>query len=283
MNRLSYGAQPGILTVAEESTAFPGVTRPAHEGGLGFGFKWNMGWMNDTLSYMGKDPVHRRWHHNQMTFALTYAYSENFVLPISHDEVVHGKGTMLGRMPGDAAEKFANLRALYAYMWCHPGKKLLFMGQEWGQGAEWNHNCGLDWFQLDQPLHRGVQSLIRDLNRLYRTEPALHATDSRPDGFYWLEADDAERSVYAFVRRAEGSPRLAVVANMTPVARGQYRLGLPTGGVWREVLNTDAGEYGGAGAGNFGQVRTEAVPAQGQPHSAAIWLPPLSVMVFREV
>ncbi|HQY42993.1 MAG TPA: 1,4-alpha-glucan branching protein GlgB [Paracoccaceae bacterium] len=282
VNRLSYGARPDILTVAEESTAFPGVTRPAHEGGLGFGFKWNMGWMNDTLSYMGKDPIHRRWHHNQMTFSLTYAYSENFVLPISHDEVVHGKGTMLGRMPGQAGEKFANLRALYAYMWCHPGKKLLFMGQEWGQGAEWNHNRGLDWFQLDQPLHRGVQTLIRDLNGLYRTEPALHATDARADGFYWLDADDAEHSVYAFVRQAEGNPRLVVVANMTPVAREHYRLGLPAGGTWREVLNTEAQAYGGAGAGNFGQAVAEAVGAQGQTHSAALYLPPLSVLVFRE-
>jgi len=282
VNRLSYGARPDILTVAEESTAFPGVTRPAHEGGLGFGFKWNMGWMNDTLSYMGKDPIHRRWHHNQMTFSLTYGYSENFVLPISHDEVVHGKGTMLGRMPGQAGEKFANLRALYAYMWCHPGKKLLFMGQEWGQGAEWNHNRGLDWFQLDQPLHRGVQTLIRDLNGLYRTEPALHATDARADGFYWLDADDAEHSVYAFVRQAEGNPRLVVVANMTPVAREHYRLGLPAGGTWREVLNTEAQAYGGAGAGNFGQAVAEAVGAQGQTHSAALYLPPLSVLVFRE-
>ena len=282
VNRLSYGARPDILTVAEESTAFPGVTRPAHEGGLGFGFKWNMGWINDTLSYMGKDPIHRRWHHNQMTFSLTYAYSENFVLPISHDEVVHGKGTMLGRMPGQAGEKFANLRALYAYMWCHPGKKLLFMGQEWGQGAEWNHNRGLDWFQLDQPLHRGVQTLIRDLNGLYRTEPALHATDARADGFYWLDADDAEHSVYAFVRQAEGNPRLVVVANMTPVAREHYRLGLPAGGTWREVLNTEAQAYGGAGAGNFGQAVAEAVGAQGQTHSAALYLPPLSVLVFRE-
>ena len=282
MNRLTHDAHPGILTVAEESTAFPGVTRPAHKGGLGFGFKWNMGWMNDTLSYMGRDPVHRRWHHNQMTFALTYAYSENFVLPISHDEVVHGKGTMLGRMPGEADEKFANLRALYAFMWCHPGKKLLFMGQEWGQGAEWNHDRALDWFQLDDPRHRGVQSLVRDLNRLYGAEAALHATDARADGFWWLDADDADRSVYAFVRQAEGRPLLVVVANMTPVARGGYRLGLPSGGIWHEILNTDAEAYGGGGTGNLGRVRAEAVAAQGQAQSAAIWLPPLSVLVFRE-
>ena len=282
MNRLTYGAHPGILTVAEESTAFPGVSRPAHEGGLGFGYKWNMGWMNDTLSYMGKDPIHRRWHHTQMTFALTYAYSENFVLPISHDEVVHGKGTMLTRMPGQGDAKFANLRALYAYMWCHPGKKLLFMGQEFAQGAEWNHDRGLDWFQLDHPQHRGVQQLIRDLNRLYRDEPALHTTDARSDGFYWLDADDAEKSTYAFVRQAADGARLAVVANLTPVAREGYRLGLPGPGVWREMLNTDGIAYGGDGAGNFGQIRADGGPAQGQAHSAVIYLPPLSVLVFRE-
>ncbi|MCY1125631.1 1,4-alpha-glucan branching protein GlgB [Frigidibacter sp. RF13] len=282
MNRLAYGAHSDILTVAEESTAFPGVSRPVDHGGLGFGYKWNMGWMNDTLSYMAKDPIHRRWHHNQMTFALTYAWSENFILPISHDEVVHGKGSMITRMPGDGEQKFANLRALYAYMWCHPGKKLLFMGQEFAQGREWNHDGPLDWFQVDHPSHRGVQTLVRDLNRLYRTEPALHATDTRADGFFWLDADDANRSIYAFVRQAADQPRIAVVANMTPVMQVGYRLGLPSQGHWHEVLNTDAGDYGGAGRGNMGSVSTEPIPAQGQSQSAAIVLPPLSVLVFRE-
>jgi 1,4-alpha-glucan branching enzyme len=282
MNRQVYAAHPDILTVAEESTAFPGVSKPVHTGGLGFGYKWNMGWMNDTLGYMAKDPVHRRWHHNQMTFALTYAYSENFILPISHDEVVHGKGSMIAKMPGEGAEKFANLRALYAFMWCHPGKKLLFMGQEFAQGAEWSHNGPLDWFHLGHPLHEGVQALVRDLNRLYRAEPALHATDARGEGFLWLDPDDADHSVYAFVRRAPGARRLAVVANLTPVAREGYRLGLPGPGTWTEVLNSDATAYGGEGRGNFGRAEAEAVPAQRQAHSASVYLPPLSVLVFRE-
>jgi 1,4-alpha-glucan branching enzyme len=282
MNRQVYAAHPDILTVAEESTAFPGVSKPVHTGGLGFGYKWNMGWMNDTLSYMAKDPIHRRWHHNQMTFALTYAYSENFILPISHDEVVHGKGAMIAKMPGEGAEKFANLRALYAFMWCHPGKKLLFMGQEFAQGAEWSHNGPLDWFHLGHPLHAGVQALVRDLNRLYRAEPALHATDARGEGFLWLDPDDADHSVYAFVRMAPGARRLAVVANLTPVARAGYRLGLPGPGTWSEVLNSDATAYGGEGRGNFGRAEAEAVPAQRQAHSASVYLPPLSVLVFRE-
>ncbi|MFO1176640.1 MAG: 1,4-alpha-glucan branching protein GlgB [Paracoccaceae bacterium] len=282
MNRLTYGHMPGILTVAEESTAFPGVSRPASTGGLGFGYKWNMGWMNDTLGYMAKEPIHRRWHHNQMTFALTYAYSENFILPISHDEVVHGKGSMIGKMPGEGAEKFANLRAFYAFMWTHPGKKLLFMGQEWAQGREWNHDAALDWHQLDLAEHRGVQAVVRDLNRLYQSEPALHAGDTRADGFFWLDADDADRSIYAFVRRAERASTLAVVANMTPVAREDYRLGLPFEGEWDEVLNTDATAYGGGGGGNFGRIVAPPEPAQGQGNSARIYLPPLSVLIFRK-
>ncbi|MBS0564870.1 MAG: 1,4-alpha-glucan branching protein GlgB [Proteobacteria bacterium] len=282
MNRLIYGKVPGILTVAEESTAFPGVTRPVSAGGLGFGYKWNMGWMNDTLDYMARDPIHRRWHHHQMTFALTYAYSENFILPLSHDEVVHGKGSMLGRMAGAGAAKFANLRAYYAFMWCHPGRKLLFMGQEWAQGREWDHDRGLDWHQLDLGAHRGVRTLVRDLNALYRREAALHAADGHGDGFRWLDADDADRSVYAFLRRAPAAKTLAVVANMTPVAREGYRLGLPAPGPWAEVLNTDATAYDGAGGGNFGQAMADGGPAQGQPHSAAIYLPPLSVLVFRQ-
>ena len=283
MNRLSYGRVPGIMTIAEESTAFPGVSKPTDHGGLGFGYKWNMGWMNDTLSYMAQDPIHRRWHHNQLTFALTYAWSENFILPISHDEVVHGKGTMLTRMPGQGADKFANLRALYALMWCHPGKKLLFMGQEFAQGAEWAHDRGLDWAQLDHTSHLGVQTLIRDLNRLYRDEAALHGSDAQPEGFFWLDADDGDRSIFAFVRQGAGGKRLAVVANLTPVLRENYRLGLPSGGQWHEVLNTDGFSYGGENRGNFGGAVAAGASAQRQAQSALICLPPLSVVVFREV
>ncbi|MFZ1660447.1 MAG: 1,4-alpha-glucan branching protein GlgB [Paracoccaceae bacterium] len=282
MNRQTYGGIPGIVTIAEESTAFSGVSRPTDQGGLGFGFKWNMGWMNDTLSYMSKDPIHRRWHHNQMTFALTYAYSENFILPISHDEVVHGKGSMIGKMPGQGGEKFANLRALYAYMWCHPGKKLLFMGQEFGQGREWNHSGSLDWHLLGNDMHRGVQNLIRDLNSLYRAEPSLHATDTRADGFFWLDANDSARSIYAFVRQAEGAKRIVVLANMTPIGREAYQVGLPAGGKWIEVMNTDAVAYAGAGGGNMGNVVAQQSGAQGQPWSASVYLPPLSVIVLRE-
>lgn len=282
MNRQAYGEVPGIVTIAEESTAFPGVSRPTDQGGLGFGFKWNMGWMNDTLSYMTKDPIYRRWHHNQMTFALTYAYSENFILPISHDEVVHGKGSMIGKMPGQGAEKFANLRALYAYMWCHPGKKLLFMGQEFAQGREWNHGASLDWHLLSNELHKGVQTLVRDLNDLYRSEPSLHSTDTRGDGFYWLDANDAERSIFSFVRQAERAKRLVVLANMTPIEHSDYHIGLPSGGRWQEVVNTDASAYAGEGRGNMGAVVARETSAQGQPWSAKVYLPPLSVIVLRE-
>lgn len=282
MNRLAYARAPGILTVAEESTAFPGVTRPVHVGGLGFGYKWNMGWMNDTLAYMARDPIHRRWHHNEMTFALTYAYSENFVLPFSHDEVVHGKGSMIAKMPGEGADKFANLRALYAFMWAHPGKKLLFMGQEFAQGREWAHDRALDWFHLDDPRHSGMRRLVGDLNRLYRDEPALYRTDARAEGFAWLDADNADHSVYAFLRGTAQDGRLAVVANLTPTPREGYRLGLPGPGVWHEVLNTDARDYGGPGRGNLGQVTAVDRPAQRQPCSATVYLPPLSVLVFRQ-
>jgi 1,4-alpha-glucan branching enzyme len=269
---------PGILTVAEESTAFPGVSRPVDAGGLGFGYKWNMGWMNDTLSYMSKDPVHRRWHHHQMTFGLHYAFSENYILPISHDEVVHGKGSMLTRMPGEGWAKFANLRAYYGFMWAHPGKKLLFMGQEFAQGAEWNHARSLDWHQLDIPAHVGVQRLVRDMNRLYRETPALHVHDCRPEGFDWIEANDAEASVYAWLRRgrAEDAQVVAVV-NMTPVERS-WRLGLPAQGRWREILNTDAAAYGGGNRGNLGGVETEPLPWHGQAQSALVTLPPLAAL-----
>jgi 1,4-alpha-glucan branching enzyme len=281
VNTITYGEVPGIMTVAEESTAFPGVSKPVDMGGLGFGFKWNMGWMNDTLSYMQKDPIHRKWHHHQMTFGLHYAWSENFILPISHDEVVHGKGSMIAKMPGGAVEKFANLRAYYAFMWTHPGKKLLFMGQEFAQGAEWNHNRSLDWHQCDQPEHRGVQLLVRDLNLLYRATPALYRHDCRPEGFQWLDATNADESVYAWIRRgAPGEPEVVVVSNMTPVFRERFRVGLPHGGPWSEAVNTDAALYGGGNRGNFGGIHAEPVPWHGQAQSAEIVLAPLATVIF---
>jgi 1,4-alpha-glucan branching enzyme len=281
-NELVYGADDSIVTVAEESTAWPGVSRPTFNGGLGFGFKWNMGWMHDTLVYMSKDPVHRRWHHQQMTFGLLYAFDENFVLPLSHDEVVHGKGTILGRMPGDDWQKFANLRAYYAFMWGHPGKKLLFMGQEFGQGTEWNADRSLDWHLLDTGWHKGVQTLIKDMNRLYRDEPALHQLDCDGAGFEWLESNDAEASVLAWLRKGrDGAPPVLVICNFTPTPREGYRLGLPAAGRWREILNTDAAIYGGSGIGNLGMIATEEVASHGRPFSARITVPPLGTLWFR--
>jgi 1,4-alpha-glucan branching enzyme len=282
MNITTYGEVPGIMTVAEESTAFPGVSRPANWGGLGFGFKWNMGWMNDTLSYMEKDPIYRKYHHGQMTFGLVYAWSENYILPISHDEVVHGKGSMLAKMPGNGWEKFANLRAYYGFMWAHPGKKLLFMGQEFAQGAEWNHNQSLDWHQLDIAEHRGVQRLVRDLNRVYCETPALHVNDCRAEGFDWIEAHDAEAAVFSWVRKGrEGDRPVVAVVNMTPIERS-YRLGLPAAGSWREILNTDAEIYGGGNRGNLGGVTTERTPWHGQLQSALVTLPPLSAVYLQQ-
>ncbi|MGL5138851.1 MAG: 1,4-alpha-glucan branching protein GlgB, partial [Beijerinckiaceae bacterium] len=240
VNTQVYGQHPGAATIAEESTAWPGVSQPVHAGGLGFGFKWNMGWMNDTLVYMGKDPAHRRWHHDKMTFGLLYGFSENFVLPLSHDEVVHGKGSILSRMPGDDWQQFANLRAYYGFMWGHPGKKLLFMGLEFAQRQEWNHDSSLDWHLTDAPAHRGVQLLVRDLNHLHRSIPALHRRDCEAEGFRWIVADDEAQSVLAWLRFADdGSPPVAVVCNFTPVPRASYRIGLPHAGRWREIINTD--------------------------------------------
>ena len=282
MNIAAYGDCPGVMTVAEESTAFPGVSRPVNHGGLGFGFKWNMGWMNDTLSYMQKDPIYRRHHHHQLTFGLHYAWSENYILPISHDEVVHGKGSMLDKMPGNAWEKFANLRAYYGFMWAHPGKKLLFMGQEFAQGAEWNHNQSLDWHQLDDPAHKGMQSLVRDLNRVYRENAALHVNDTRPEGFAWIESNDAEASVYAWARKGGTDDKMVVaVVNMTPLER-TYRLGLPAAGTWREILNTDAGVYGGGNRGNAGGMTSEPTAWHGQAQSALVTLPPLSAVYLKQ-
>lgn len=282
MNTTVYGEVPGIMTAAEESTAFPGVSRPVDHGGLGFGFKWNMGWMNDTLSYMEKDPIYRQYHHHQMTFGLHYAWSENYILPISHDEVVHGKGSMLEKMPGSGEEKFANLRAYFGFMWAHPGKKLLFMGCEFAQGREWNHNQSLDWHQLDIAEHRGVQSFVRDLNRLYRDTPALHVNDTRAEGFEWIESNDAGASVYAWVRKGRaGDPMVVAVVNLTPVERS-YRLGLPEAGHWDEILNSDAALYGGGNRGNLGGVTAEAVAWHGRAQSALVTLPPLSAVWFRQ-
>ena len=281
MNELTYGADAGIMTIAEESTAWPGTSKPTWTGGLGFGFKWNMGWMHDTLNYMSMDPIHRRWHHHQMTFGLLYAFSENFVLPLSHDEVVHGKGSILARMPGDTWQQFANLRAYYAFMWGHPGKKLLFMGQEFAQGAEWNADQSLDWHLLDTDYHKGVQRLVADLNRIYREVSALHELDCDGSGFEWLEANDSEASVFAWLRRGKpGSAPVLVVCNFTPVTR-HYRLGLPFSGRWFEILNSDADCYSGSGIGNLGLITTEDIASHGRAHSAQLTLPPLATCWFQ--
>ncbi len=282
LNTLVYGAHPGVLMIAEESTSWPGVSQPVHEGGLGFGFKWNMGWMNDTLAYISKDPIHRRFHHHQLTFGLVYAFTENFVLPISHDEVVHGKGSILARMPGDDWRKFAGARAYYGFMWGYPGKKLLFMGQEFGQWREWDFNDQLDWTLLDHPNHAGLKAAVADLNRLYRSTPALYARDCEPDGFRWIVVDDQAQSVIAWLRTGEaGDPPVMVVCNFTPVPRPGYRVGLPHAGRWDEVFNSDAAVYGGSGLGNLGGVMAEPIPGHGLEASAEIMLPPLSTVYFR--
>jgi 1,4-alpha-glucan branching enzyme len=279
MNEVIYGREPGIVSAAEESTAWPGVSRPTYLGGLGFGFKWNMGWMHDTLEYFKQDPVYRRWHHHELTFSLVYAFTENFILPLSHDEVVHGKGSLLNKMPGDRWQKLANLRALYAYMWAHPGKKLLFMGQEFAQEAEWSHDRSLDWHLLEQPEHAGIQSLVRDLNRTYKGEPALWEMDYDGNGFWWIEANAADDNVVAFARRTKDSERVVVfAANLSPVPRHQYRLGLPRSGRWTEAVNTDSGYYGGSDQGNLGGVEAEGIAWHDQPFSAEFTLPPLGVL-----
>lgn len=271
---------PGAITIAEESTAFPGVSAPTYAGGLGFHYKWNMGWMNDTLAYLREDPVHRRYHHHKMTFGLVYAFSENFVLPLSHDEVVHGKGSLLGKMPGDDWQRFANLRAYYGFMWGHPGKKLLFMGQEFAQPDEWNHTAPLPWEWLDDARHVGVQTLIRDLNHLYRNQPALHQQDCEPAGFEWLVADDALQSIYAWLRKDSAGSKVIMVSNFTPVPRHHYRLGVPPDTrVWREALNTDSQHYGGSNLGNAAApLIAEAQPAQHCEQSISLTLPPLATL-----
>ena len=275
----------GAISIAEESTSFAGVTHPTEKGGLGFNFKWNMGWMNDTLSYMEKDPIYRQYHHNQMTFGMVYQYSENFVLPLSHDEVVHGKCSLIGKMPGDAWQKFANLRAYYGYMWGHPGKKLLFMGNEFAQGREWNYRESLDWFLLDESIgggwHIGMQKLVKDLNKIYRENAPLFELDSDPQGFDWLVVDDAQNSVFAFERRSRKGERIIVISNFTPVPRHDYRIGVNVAGQYHEILNTDSAFYEGSNFGNGGTVESEAIPSHGRDNSISVSIPPLATLYLR--
>src|SRR5208282_1784296 len=281
LNKQAYRLHPGVLMIAEESTAWPAVSRPVYVGGLGFGFKWDMGWMHDTLNYFSLDPIFRRFHHHDLTFGLMYAWSENFVLPLSHDEVVYGKRSLLDKMPGDRWRKFANLRALYAYMWARSGKKMLFMGGEFGQWREWNHDASLDWNLLDEGDHRGVQNLIRDLNRIYRAEPALWEADHQPAGFSWIDANNADENVIAFLRTAPSTGRrLVCVCNFSPVLRTGYRVGVPVPGLYREVLNTDSGLYGGSNQGNAGAVMAEQTPWHCFQYSLPLRLPPLATLWF---
>ena len=279
-NELVYREFPKAVTVAEESTAWPMVSRPTYLGGLGFGYKWNMGWMHDTLGYMAKEPVHRKFHHDKLTFGLLYAFSENFVLPLSHDEVVHGKGSLLGKMPGDRWQKFANLRAYLAFLYTQPGKKLLFMGAEFGQEKEWNHDASLDWHETDEAMHAGIQRLVRDLNRLYRGIPALHARDCEAEGFSWIDCNDAESSVISYLRRGAGE-FVVIVCNFTPVVRRHYRVGVPQEGRYKELLNTDSAYYGGGNVGNAGAVEADEIAAHGHRASLCLTLPPLGVVVLQ--
>lgn len=282
LNEYAYGEFPDCLMIAEESTAWPMVSRPTYTGGLGFGLKWNMGWMHDMLEYMTKDPIYRSYHHNQLTFSLMYAFSENFILPLSHDEVVYGKRSLLARMPGDEWQQFANLRLLYGYQFGHPGKKLLFMGGEFGQWNEWNHDTSLDWHLLGHPLHAGLRRWVRDLNTFYRGQRSLYEEDIESSGFEWVDCNDNQRSVVSFIRRAKDPADLTLlVFNFTPVPRPNYRVGVPEGAFWRECLNSDATLYGGSGQGNIGGVESVPLPLHGRPHSLSLTLPPLAVVMFR--
>jgi len=282
MNATVYKRVPGACTIAEDSTSWPAVTGPTSGGGLGFGFKWNMGWMHDTLDYLAREPIHRQWHHHDLTFAITYAWTENFVLPLSHDEVVHGKGSLLRKMPGDRWQQLANLRAYYAFMWAHPGKQLLFMGCEIGQESEWAESRELDWWLLEHPEHRGLHSLVRDLNAAYVASPAAWASDVTPTGFSWIDADDASRNVYSFVRSSPGEPDLVCVSNFASVPHESYRIGLPSAGRWAEVLNTDADVYGGSGAGNLGSVLAVDGQHGAMPARAHLVVPPLATVWLRK-
>jgi len=282
LNEAVYGAYPDVQTIAEESTAWPMVSRPTFVGGLGFGMKWNMGWMHDTLEYFSKDPIHRKYHHHHLTFSIWYAFYENFVLPLSHDEVVYGKGSLIGKMPGDDWQKAANLRLLLGYMYGHPGKKLLFMGGEFGQWQEWFHEESLHWHLLQYPFHQGLQKWVKDLNRLYREESSLHTLDFEREGFEWIDFHDADTGVVSFLRK--GRPEaiaVLVVCNLTPVPRHGYRIGVPVGGRWRELLNSDAELYGGSGQGNFGGVGAEPIPTHGRPFSLSLTLPPLGILFLK--
>jgi 1,4-alpha-glucan branching enzyme len=282
LNKHIYATFPDGMTIAEESTAWPLISRPTYLGGLGFGLKWNMGWMHDMLEYASTDPIHRSYQHNRITFSLMYAFSENFVLPFSHDEVVYGKGSMIRKMPGDDWQKFANLRCLYGYMFGHPGKKLLFMGNEFGQWSEWNHDQSLEWHLLQYPFHSGLQRWVRDLNTLYRAEPALYEMDCDPAGFEWMDCTDYQRSVVSFLRHGRRpGDTLLIVCNFTPVPRQNYRVGVPQGGYWRETLNSDAPLYGGSGQGNIGGLSATPLPIHGRPFSVNMTLPPLSVLIFK--
>jgi 1,4-alpha-glucan branching enzyme len=281
MNELIFGEASGATSVAEESTAWPMVSRPVYIGGLGFGFKWNMGWMHDTLHYMSLDPIHRKYHHNDLTFGLLYAFHENFILPLSHDETVYGKGSLIGKMAGDRWQRFANLRAYFAYMWTHPGKKLLFMGGEFAQEREWNHDIGLDWQLLGDPFNEGVRRLVHDLNFLYRDTPALHQLDGDPEGFQWIDVANTAESIVSYLRRGRNPNEFSVViCNFTPVPRDNYSIGVPRPGRYRERINTDATEYGGSGIGNAGVVHAEPVPMHGHHHSLRLRLPPLGALIF---
>jgi 1,4-alpha-glucan branching enzyme len=282
LNEAVYSAYPDVQTIAEESTAWPMVSRPTHVGGLGFGMKWNMGWMHDTLKYFSKDPIYRKHHHNQLTFSIWYTFSENFVLPLSHDEVVHGKGALIGKMPGDEWQRSSNLRLLFGYMYGHPGKKLLFMGGEFGQCKEWNHDESLEWQVLQYPSHHGVQKWVKDLNHFYKTEPAMYELDFSSDGFEWIDSHDWEQSIISFIRKCKNTGEMIlVVCNFTSIPRYNYRVGIPCGGFWREVLNSDAEIYGGSGCGNFGGVDATTLPAQGRYNSLSLTLPPLGVLFFK--
>ena len=282
LNEHVYGAYPDTMMIAEESTSWPQVSRPIYLGGLGFGLKWNMGWMHDVLNYTSQDPVFRNYHHNEITFSLVYAFAENFVLPFSHDEVVYGKGSMIRKMPGDDWQKFANLRLLYGFMFGHPGKKLLFMGDEFGQWSEWNHDASLEWNLLEHPSHAGLKRWVRDLNTLYRGEPLLHTMDFNSAGFEWVDCKDFQRSIISFLRRGQNpSDQLLFVCNFTPVVRQNYRVGVPLEGHWKEILNSDAPLYGGSGQGNFGGLSTVPLPIHGRPFSLNMTLPPLGIVIFR--
>lgn len=281
-NEEVYKNFPAVQTMAEESTSWPLVSRPIYAGGLGFGMKWDMGWMHDTLDYISKDPVHRKFHHNKLTFRMFYAFYENFILPLSHDEVVYGKGSLLQKMPGDTWQKFANLRLLLSYMYAQPGKKLLFMGDEFGQLNEWYHESGLDWALLDDPFHKGIQCLVIDLNRIYRSEPALHELEFDGKGFEWIDCNDSEQSSLTLVRRGVSDENVLIAAfNFTPVPRQKYRVGAPMGGFWKEILNSDALVYGGSGQGNLGRAESQPVSFHGRPYSLEITLPPLAAVFFK--